>query len=78
MKKKWLSLVVHTSTKALNNDMMPYRTCNKIFLFAQRQGKKILQMFLKCKTLIHYYMKLKCERTRISQKTLFHSIQNRF
>ncbi len=40
-------------------------TWKKSFVFAQRQEKgKGFQMFLKCQTLFHFYMKLRHERTQ--------------
>jgi hypothetical protein len=50
-----------------NNDMMQCVACNKSYLFAprlkaSRKQRKQLQMFLKQKTLILSYMKLRHEQ----------------
>jgi hypothetical protein len=57
--------------------MMQYVTCDKFSLFAPKQGKKF-QIFMKCKTLIHFYMKLRHKRTQRLQIILFHSIQQKW
>jgi hypothetical protein len=56
------------------NDMMQCVTCNKSSLFAPRlkilkkqkkrqislwSKQEVFQMFLRCKTLVHFYMKLR-------------------
>jgi hypothetical protein len=49
--------------------MMQCVPCNKSSLLL-KEKEFFFQMFLKCKTLIHSHVKLKCEKTLKSQKTV--------
>jgi len=87
----WNNLDINEFQPKGNNDMMQFVTCNKSSLFAPRlkalckfkrkqiflENKTKFRMFLKWKTLIHSYMKLRHESHSNATwiKVRFNSIQ---